>query len=289
MKSLLQKLALLLCGAGMLAAARAQFGGEDGWGRKRAPSGVGPIDRGNVPVWPLDKQCPRDVFTFARIKYTSSQRERSSYAWWTDFPDADLNLSFRLQELTALKVNPEPTVVELLDPRLLDYPWILMSGIANITLTEAEAKALGNYLLNGGFMMVDDFWGQAEWDAIESALKQALPGRHWVDLPRTHDIFHIVCDLPNDLSLQTPNIGFAIRNKFTGITWEDNHIGGNTHDAHFRAYFDDKDRMMVFLCHNTDNGDGWEEEQRDAWFFSNFSEKKNYPLAINVIFYAMTH
>jgi hypothetical protein len=43
------------------------------------------------------------------------------------------------------------------------------------------------------------------------------------------------------------------------------------------------------ICHNTDNGDGWEEETSDPWFFSTFSEKRNYPLAINIIFYAMTH
>ena len=285
MKAVARKAVIFACVVGVLAiVANAQFGG-----RRRGPPIPGLSDRGNVPIWPLDKQCPRDVFTFARIKYTSSQRERSSYAWFTDFPDADLNLSYRLQELTALKVNPEPVVLELNDPRLSDYPWILMSGVGNIILTVQEAKALGAYLLNGGFLMVDDFWGQAEWDGFQRAIKQALPGRGWIDLPRTHEIFHCVCDLPNDLSVQTPNVGFAVRNRYTGITWEDNHAGGNTRDAHFRAILDDKERMMVLMCHNTDNGDGWEEEQTDPWFFSTFSEKKNYPLAINVIFYAMTH
>ena len=286
MKAAWRKTALAACALVLLAAlARAELDGM----RRRVPSGVGPIDRGSVPVWPVDKQCPRDMFTFARIKYTSSGPERSSYAWFTDFPDADLNLSYRLQELTSLKVNPEPAVLELSDPRLFDYPWIFMSGVGNIVLTDQEAKTLRAYLSNGGFMMVDDFWGQAEWEGFHRAMKQVFPEREAVDLPRTHEIFHGVCDLPNDLSLQTCNIRWAIRNRNTGITWEDNHAGGNTRDPHFRAIFDEKGRMMVMICHNTDNGDGWEEEQSDPWFFTNFSEKKNYPLAINIIFYAMTH
>jgi len=137
--------------------------------------------------------------------------------------------------------------------------------------------------------MLDDCWSQTEWDGFYSAIKQVLPDREPVDLPRSHPIFHCVFDLPDDLSLQTPNMPFATRNRNSGITWEDNHEGGNTRDVHFRGIFDDKGRMMVMICHNTDNGDGWEEESSDPWFFSEFSEKKNYPLGFNILFYAMTH
>ena len=258
-------------------------------GRGPRPTGDGPIDRGNVPTWPVKPGFSADNFTFTRIKYSSMGRERSSYAWFTDYPDADLNLSYRLQELTSMRVNPDPKVVELTDPELLNYPWVIMSGAGNITLSDREAQSLRNYLSNGGFLMVDDFWGQTEWDGVHRALKQAFPDLEPVDLPRNHPIFHSVFDIPDELSLQTPNVRFAIRNKETGVTWEDNHAGGNTREVHFRGLFDKKDRLMVILCHNTDNGDGWEEEGSDPWFFSNFSEKKNYPLGINIIFYAMTH
>jgi hypothetical protein len=101
------------------------------------------------------------VFTFARIKYTSSRPERTSFAWRTDYPSADFNLSYRLQQLTSLKVNPEPKVVALDDPQLFHYPWTIMSGVGNLILTDREASVLRAYLLNGGFLMVDDFWGQA--------------------------------------------------------------------------------------------------------------------------------
>lgn len=274
-----KQIAVLALACLATAATLAQFQGR----RQRT------FDRGNVPQWQLDQEFVTDCFTFARIKYTSTGWERSSYAWWTDYPDADQNLSFRLQQLTALKVNPEPKVLEITDPKLADYPWVFMSGAGNITLSDHEAEILRKYLFNGGFIMVDDFWGQTEWDGFYRAIKKVFPDREPVDLPRTHPIFHCVYNLPNDLSLQTPNVGWAMSHRDSDITWESNHEGGNTRDVHFRAILDDKGRMMVMICHNTDNGDGWEEEGTDPWFFSTFSEKKNYPFGINIIFYAMTH
>jgi len=258
-------------------------------GGRRGPPGSGPVERGSVPMWGIDERFPRDLFTFARLKYRSSRPERTSYAWWTDHPKADLNLSYRLHQLSSLAVNPEPKVVDVLDPELFDYPWVMMSGAGNITLSEPEATTLRRYLLSGGFLWVDDFWGQAEWDGVYAALKQVLPDREPVDLPRSHPLFHFLFDLPDDRPLQTPNLYSAVANRDTGITWEDNHAGGNTRDAHFRAVFDSRGRLLVMLCHNTDNGDGWEEEGADPWFFREFSENKNYPLAFNLIFYMMTH
>lgn len=254
-----------------------------------APRIGDPVDRGGVPTWPVDPLFSQDVFTFARLKYTSRFRERTSYAWWTDYADADLNLSFRLQQLTSIKVHPEPKVIEITDPLLTSYPWVFMSGAGNIVLSEVEAKTLRSYLLNGGFLMVDDFWGQAEWEGFHEAMKQVFPEREPEDIPRSHPIFHCVYDIPNDRSLQTPNIRAAIASRQTGVTWEDNHEGGNTREPHFRGIFDDRRRLMVMICHNTDNGDGWEEEGSDSWFFNTFSENKNYPLAINIVVYAMTH
>ena len=274
----------MACAAGVLATTLAQWGG----GRRSRPR-IGTVDRGNVPTWTVDDRFPQDVFVFARLQYTSAQPERTSFAWWTDFPDADLNLSYRLQELTSLKVNPHPAVVEIGDPHLFDFPWVFMSGAGNIVLDDREARTLRTYLLSGGFLFVDDFWGQTEWGGFYRTLKQVFPDREPVDLRRDHPIFHCVYDLPDDRSLQTPNIRAAIASRETGITWEDSHAGGNTRDPHFRAVFDDRARMMVMICHNTDNGDGWEEEGTDPWFFRTFSENKNYPLGINMLVYTMTH
>jgi len=260
----------------------AQFRG--GGGRRFAPTGDGPIERGNVPTWPLDKRFPKDVFTFARIKYPSTW-ERQSLAWYTDYPDADLNFSWRLQQLTSLKVNPDPKLLELTDPELFNYPWIFMSGVGNIILNDAEAAALRRYLLNGGFLFVDDFWGENEWESFHTAIKKAFPDRETVPVPRSHQIFHCLYDIPDSRPLQTPNIRFAIANRNTGITWE----RPDARQVDYRALYDDRGRMMAFISHNSDTGDGWEEEGTDAWFFHQFSENKCYPLGMNIVFYALTH
>ncbi len=242
------------------------------------------LDRGGIPEWPVHEKHPNDLFTFARLMYPSVN-ERQSRAWYTDYADADLNLSWRLHELTAMLVEPEPKALHVTDPQIAEYPWFFMSGVGAISLDDQEAQALRKYLLGGGFIMVDDFWGEDEWVTFYGAMKQVFPEREPVDLPRSHPLFHCVYDIPDDRPLQTPNIGFASRNRDTGITWE----RPDARQVNFRAILDDDQRIMVLICHNTDNGDGWEEEASDPWFFHEFSENKNYPLGINIIFYAMTH
>jgi len=264
------------------AAALAQFRGRGG---RRGPPSIDPadVDRGSVPKWDVDPHFPRDVFTFVRIKYRSTM-DRSSYAWWTDFPDADLNFSWRLNQLTSLKVDPNGKVIEVLDEALLDYPFAVMSGVPAIEMDDAEAAALRRYLANGGFILVDDFWSERNYEHFyDEVVKRVCPGREPVELPLTHAIFHCVYDLKE--KPQIPNVGFAGSNKNTGITSEADDRG----PAHYRAVFDEKGRMMMLMCHNTDLGDGWEEEATDPWFFKEFSEKKAYPMGINIIFYVMTH
>jgi hypothetical protein len=275
----LRRTLVILSVVAITATAVAQFRGG---GRRFRSFGDGPIDRGNVPMWPVDPQFPSDVFTFARIRYRSSY-ERQSLAWYTDYPDADLNLSFRLQQFTSLKVDPNPKLLELTDPELFDYPWVFMSGVGNIVMSDEEAAALRRYLLNGGFLMVDDFWGERQWASFYRAIRLAFPDREPMDVPRTHPIFHCLFDIPNDRPLQTTNIMNARANP--GVTWE----GEDGKEVHYRALYDDKGRMMAFICHNTDTGDGWEEEGTDEWYFHEFAENKCYPLAFNIVYYAMTH
>ena len=88
--------------------------------------------------------------------------------------------------------------------------------------------------------------------------------------------------------LQTPSIHTIARSRSTEVTWE-YHDGEECKEMHVRAMFDDKGRIMILATHNTDNGDGWEREGEDDFFFHEFSEKRNFPLGINIIVYAMTH
>jgi hypothetical protein len=225
------------------------------------------------PDWEADREHPRDVFTFVRLRFTSWRN-----GWSTDYPDAEFNLSYRLQQLTSLKIDPQPITLEITDERLFDYPFVYMVEPGGLELSEDEVAALRKYLLGGGFLMVDDFWGEWEWATFHEQLKRVFPDRDVVDLDISHPIFHTVFDLKE--KPQVPSIGFA-------------HIGHERGDegreVHWRAVFDDKGRMMVIIGHNTDLGDGWEREGEDTYFFKEYSEKKAYPMGINIIVYTMTH
>jgi hypothetical protein len=204
----------------------------------------------------------------------------------TDWPDSDLNFSFRLQQLTALKVNPEPITLRATDERIFDYPFLYMIEPGGLLFSEEEVTALRRYLLNGGFLMVDDFWGDAEWENFAEQIRRVFPDREPIELSLDHEIFHCVYRLKE--RPQIPNINAAWAGRGQGITWEWNHVG-NTRDVHYKALFDDKGRMMAIICHNTDLGDGWEREGEDPGYFHEFSEKKCYPMGINIVTYAMTH
>ena len=241
---------------------------------------VTPEERNGVPTWELDPDFKNDVFTFVRIEYDAPRRPRS---WMTDFPDSDLNFSFRLQQVTSLKVDPNGRILRLTDPELFQYPFIYLIEPGAIELSVAEATALRRYLLNGGFLMVDDFWGEWEWMSLYRAMKMVFPEREPIELPLEHPIFHCVYDLKE--KPQVPSLGVAMNGRSAGITWERE----DAKTPHYRGIFDDKNRLMALICHNTDLGDGWEREGEDPWYFAEFSEKKAYPMGINIVFYAMTH
>jgi len=243
-----------------------------------------------TPTWTNEHGFEKDVFTFARIRRDEQHysNERAG-TWWTDFPDSDLNLSFRLQQMTSIKVDPDGRVLDLTDPDLFNYPWIYMVEPGSLLLKEPEVQVLRKYLLNGGVLMADDFWGERQWDVFYREIKRVLPEREFVELPMEHPIFHCVFDLnvPKNM-LQPPNYRTGELSKDNGITWE-YHDGEQCTEVHVRAVLDDKGRIMIIATHNTDNGDGWEREGEYEYFFREFSEKRAFPLGINIIFYLMTH
>lgn len=243
------------------------------------------VGRQGVPTWEVEQKFGKDVFTFVRIKYDSSGYRRGN-GWSTDFRDSELNFSLRLQQLTTIKVNPEPIVLELTDPSLFDYPFIYIIEPGGLMFHPEEVTALRKYLLNGGFLMVDDFWGDEEYKNFYDEIKRVFPDREPVDVPLEHDIFQ--CVYPLNEKPQLPSINNAWQGKSTGVTWEPRY-GSDTSKAIYKAIRDDADRIMVFICHNTDLGDGWEREGEDPWYFEEFSVKKAYPLGINIVTYAMTH
>jgi hypothetical protein len=247
----------------------------------------GRYDRNGVPQWEVDPHFPRDTFTFVRVRYDSMGYRRGG-GWATDFPDSDLNFSLRLQQLTSLKVNPEPVYFELSDSRIFEYPFLYMLEPGSLYFHEPEIKALRRYLLNGGFLMVDDFWGEEEYQNFYQQIRRVFPEAQYepAEVPLSHEIFHLVYDLKE--KPQIPSINVAQWGRDRGITWEPRY-DSDTSTPHYQAISDDQGRIMVFICHNTDLGDGWEREGMDEWYFREFSVKKAYPMGINIVTYAMTH
>ncbi|MCR9295258.1 MAG: DUF4159 domain-containing protein [bacterium] len=242
-------------------------------------------DRAGVPRWETTPAFPKDMFTFARVRYSDGYGGYGyggyGRKWATDFPDSDLNFSLRLQQLTALKVNPDPVVVDLTDPSLFDYPFLYMIEPGNLMFGEEEVVALRKYLTNGGFMMVDDFWGEDEWWNFYREMKRVFPDREPQEVPLSHEIFQ--CVYPLKEKPQVPSIHAF----YGGNRYE--YRRGDTSQANYQAFSDDEGRIMVFICHNTDLGDGWEREGENHEYFQEYAVKKSYPLGINIVTYAMTH
>lgn len=260
-------------------------------------------DRGGVPDWENEPDFEDDVFTFARVQWSSGGRwggRRGRYGrggqWATDHPDSDNNFSYRLQQLTSLKVNPRPAIVRLTDEELFDYPFIYMIEPGSLEFSEPEVESLRRYLLSGGFLMVDDFWGDYEWANFEHEIKRVFPNRPLVELPADHEIFTCVYRLKEKPQVCSFDRAASVRDSqgrvlpgFENVTWEDERRHGECRTPHYKAIFDDKGRMMAIICHNTDLGDGWEREGNAEWYFSEFAENKSYPMGINIVVYAMTH
>ncbi len=251
-------------------------------------------DRRGVPDWKVDEAFKDDVFTFVRVEYSDGyggggRRGRGGgYGGWggrwqTDFPDSDLNFSYRLQQLTSLKVNPNPIHLRLTDEKLFDHPFLYLIEPGALEFAEDEIVALRRYLLNGGFLMVDDFWGDAEYENFHQQIRRVFPDREPAELPADHEIFRCVYRLKE--KPQVPSMHAYLD---TGLTYE-RPYSGDTKEVHYKGIFDDKGRMMALICHNTDLGDGWEREGESREYFKEFSEKKSYPMGINIVTYAMTH
>ena len=241
-------------------------------------------NRDEYPSWDLVQSFENDVFTFVRIQYDSRGFRRRGRNWDNDYPDCDWNFSVRLHELTSMEVDPMGKVVRLTDPELFDYPFVYMSNVGNMSLSDAEAESLRKYLLRGGFLMADDFWAPPAWQHVRQQMKRVLPDHEPRELEADHEIFRMVYQLKG--TPQVPSI-FAWQRGETFEYWHGDPQGDE--DPHFWGYFDENDRLMALFCHNNDIGDGWEREGENPEYFRDYSERVSYPLGINIITYVMTH
>ena len=229
-------------------------------------------------------------FTFCRLMYTSVRRESAGRGWRTDYPAADVNFMIRLSELTSTTVdfddgsNPSHWVVEITAPELFSCPFVMTSDVGTMGLSGEEVGRLRDYLVKGGFLWVDDFWGTPAWTQWASEIGRVLPPSEYpiIDLPRDHALFKAlfnIWEVP-----QIANIGFWRRSGGTSTSER----GYDSDEAHFRAITDKHGRIMVAMTHNTDIQDAWEREGEDPRFFREFGPD-GYSLGVNVLLYAMSH
>ena len=245
----------------------------------------------NIPAIFAPDPLPDRDFVVCRLMYESVRREPAGGGWRTDYPYGEINLSIRFSELTRSRVSmndatrrPNHFVVRLTDDALFQCPFTMASDVGTIGLSPEEAAQLRTYLLKGGFLWVDDFWGTAAWEQWTEEIGKVLDPRSYpiVDVPLTDPVFHAqftVEEVP-----QITNIGFWRRSGGleTRERYEDSEF------AEFKAIRDTDGRLMVVMTHNTDVADSWEREGEDPEFFLQFSPY-GYALGINVLLHAMTH
>jgi hypothetical protein len=204
--------------------------------------------------------------------------------WSMDYPRSDRHLLQGVRRLTRIETRSVEQVVEL-DGSSDIYNWPLIYGVevGHWLLPDDQAHQLREYLLRGGFMMVDDFHGDQEWRLFAAGMSKVFPDRPIVDLDSRDPIFHTIYDL-ND-RFQVPGAQYFD----SGHTYEAG-MGGNLaagKEPHWRGIYDDKGRIMVAICHNMDLGDAWEHsdeaEYKEEW------AGLAYKLAMNYFVYDLTH
>ena len=245
---------------------------------------------GSLPARYAPAQMPDGAFVVCRLSYRSVRVEPMGIGWQTDYPYAEINLTTRLSELTKTRVSrdhegqPNHFVVRLTDDALFNCPLTVASDVGSLGFRPEEIDRLRTYLLKGGFLWVDDFWGTLAWRQWSTEIAKVLD-------PATYPIADVPLSDPMLRSMfevtqvpQITNIQF-----WRGVDGQStSERGADSADVHLRAIRDTHGRIMVLMTHNTDVADSWEREGEDPAFFYQFSPN-GYALGIDVMLHAMTH
>ena len=226
-------------------------------------------------------------FTACKWMFRSDRSEFSGIGWSTDYPFGEINLLIRLSQLTKTPVSRDSRgdvnywVVRLTDDQLFKCPILIGSDVGTAALSDTEVRRLREYLLKGGFLWVDDFWGTPAWDQWSEQIARVLPEFPIVDTTPVDPIRQALFAIAN--VKQVPSI----------FTWagpgsDPRERGADSPHANFRVIADTHGRVMVAITHNTDIGDSMEREGDDPAYFEEFSAE-GYALATNIVLYALTH
>jgi hypothetical protein len=232
-------------------------------------------------------------FHFIRTEYTDlpeyhrrfgfASRNATGDGWWmVDWPDADEHFSMGVQRLTRIQTG-DPRHLRLTDPHLFDYPWIYATQTGWWGLSDAETKCLREFLLRGGYLVVDDFWGSEQWEIFRLTMDRVFPGRPIVDLSQSDGVLHVLYDIEEKDLTWIPGTRHLRRGPGGGITVQQPE---GTAPA-WRAIFDDRNRMVVAVNFNTDVGDAW--EYADSPDYPEAMTTLAYRYGLNYLMYSMTH
>jgi len=246
----------------------------DGWQRFRS-RGRSRWDM--APGMGFAEDDVRAEFFFTRLAYSSAYGGRGRQRWLTDWPEADYHFMQGVKRLTLVDAAQGGRYVQPNDEQLFDYPWLYAVEVGGWDLDDDQSAQLREYLLRGGFLMVDDFHGGYEWTGFIETMKRVFPDRPIVELDESDEVMHVVYDL--DKSVQIPGYRYA----YSGLTYERD----DGFPPHWRGIYDDENRLMVAINFNMDLGDAWEHAD-----YPDYPEQMTalaYRFGINYVIYAMTH
>ena len=214
-------------------------------------------------------------FHFARVIYTDAgMRPHFGGGWWQqDWPEAETHFMMSVRKLTRLNAG-DPVAVRLTDDAIFDLPWIYATQVGYWDLSNEECAHLREYLLRGGFLMTDDFWGEDERAVFERTMARVFPDRPIVEIKGDDSLLHVVFTI--DEFTQIPGLRH--------LGWGDL---SRLPRPHWRGIYDDSGRLMVAMNYNQDVGDSWEEADNPA--YPEPMTALGYRFGINYIVYAMTH
>ena len=202
-------------------------------------------------------------------------------SWRRDYPKADIQFLMAMKRLTNVNTRSTSQVVNIDLPddnaqSLDNYPWVYAVQAQTWEFNADEAKRMHDYLMKGGFLMVDDFHGTEDWEDFMRGLREFLPNAQVEDLNDNDEIFHVLFDLSN--RFQIPGEQYVM----SGRTYEkDGYV------AKWRGIRDDKGRIIVAICYNMHLGDAWEwaDDPRYPEKFASLA----FRVGLNYIVYGMTH
>jgi hypothetical protein len=241
------------------------------------------VQRGALPEEDDGESLPINTnnhaeWIFARFHYDSGSENgfRGFQRWAADYPKSDRQFIMAVNRLTRVETRPTEQVVDANSDDIFNWPWIFVEDAGYWSLSDAQAAKLREYLLRGGFLMLDDTHGDQEWNVLAEGMHRVFPDHPIEDLTDQDQIFHVLYDL--DDRIQIPGTRFI---------WGGRRYPRDSSVPKWRGIRADKGRLVVAICHNSDVGDAW--EWADSPRYPERPLSLAFRLGINYIIYGMTH